>query len=142
MKLKFDELLNRRDELLKVARLANLAYAYQWLGNFAARITRTGLRGAVVLRGPNPEANRHEPALTSRELSPAVIDEHFLQEEINELYAMLKFVHDSNLIIEAKFRLEDLDEIYLPVLRRVLERADALPMNQPSPVKDPTFDPA
>ena len=140
--MKFDELLNRRDELLKAARLANLAYAYQWLENFSGRIARHGLQGEVVLRGPNPDANLYEPVLASRELSHAVLDEHFLQEEVTELYSMLKFVHDSSLIVEAKFRLEDLGEVYLPVLRRVLEMANALPRKQPSAVEDPNFDAA
>ena len=140
--MKFEELLIHRDELLKAARLANLAHAYQWLGNFTGRITRSGLHGRVVLYGPNPEAHLHEPVLAAKSFSQAVIDEHFLQEEITELYAILKCVHDSNLILKAKFRLEDLGDIYLPALRRTLELADALPRRQPSAIDDPNFDAA
>jgi hypothetical protein len=138
--MKFDELLTHRDELIKAARLANLAYAYQWLGNFTDRINRTRLRGKVVLYGPNPESNLHEPVLIAKNFSQAVIDEHFLQEEISELHAIFKCVHDSSLIREAKFRLEDLGEIYLPALRRVLEMAEALPRKQRSPVGESDFD--
>jgi hypothetical protein len=140
--MKFDELLTHRDELLKAARLANLAYAYQWLGNFADRINRAGLQGQVVLYGPHPDGNLQEPMLAAKEFSQSVIDEHFLQEEVTELYAIFRCVHDSSLIREAKFRLEDLGEIYLPALRRVLELAEALPRKQRSTVGDADFDAA
>lgn len=134
--MKFPELLHRRDELLRQARLANVAYAYQWLGDFAGRIARSGLRGEVTLRGPNPEEDQRRAKLVAEDFSQSVVAEHFLDEEIAELHAVLAFVHDASLIVELKFRLEEIAERYLPPLRQVLEAADALPKAQPSAVDD------
>lgn len=43
--MNFHHLILQRDALLRQARLANAAYAYQRLGEFAARIARARLRG-------------------------------------------------------------------------------------------------
>jgi hypothetical protein len=125
--MKYDDLLSYREELLQAARLANLAYAHQWIGNFAARITRTGLAGEVVLRGPNPSEEERPPVLVASDLHQSVVDEHFLTEEVAELHNVLAFVHDASFVVELKFRLEELGEMYLPALQRALEIAEVLP---------------
>ena len=111
--MKFNELLHRRDELLRQARLANVAYAYQWLGDFAERIERAGLRGTVTLRGPEADEGRTEAVLVANDFSPAVLQEHFLEEEIAELHAVLAFVHGAGVIVELKFQLDEIAGRYL-----------------------------
>ena len=125
--MKYDDLLSYRDELVQAARMANLAYAHQWIGNFADRVARTGLSGEVVLRGPNPAEERQQAVLEACDLSQAVIDEHFLAEEVGELHNVLAFVHDASFVVELRFRLEDIGSMYLPALRHALEIADILP---------------
>lgn len=140
--MNFDFLLTHRDELRRAARLANLAYAYQWIGNFAWKIAWLGLTGEVVLRGPSEEAGRPNAGLIAQDFSQSVAEEHFLPEEIDELHAVLSSVHDSGMILEMKFRLEGLGDVYRPALRRVLEMADVLPRREPEPVDRPNSDAA
>lgn len=135
--MKFNELLLRRSELLRQARLANVAYAYQWLGDFAERIERAGLQGSVTLRGPDSESGRKEAELTADNFSQAVLQEHFLDEEIAELNAVLAFVHGAEAIAELKFDLDEIATRYLPSLRHVLEAAEVLPKEEPSSVEEP-----
>lgn len=140
--MNFDFLLLHRDELRRAARLANLAYAYQWIGNFAWKIAWLGVTGEVVLRGPNEEAGRNHATFVAQDFNQSVADEHFLPEEIDELHAVLSSVHDSGLILEMKFRLEGLGDVYRPALRRVLEMADVLPKREPETVDGPNTDAA
>lgn len=140
--MNFDFLLLHRDELRRAARLANLAYAYQWIGNFAWKVAWLGLTGEVILRGPSEEANRSHATLIAQDFNQSVADEHFLPEEIDELHAVLSSVHDSGMILEMRFRLEGMGDIYRPALRRVLEMADVLPKRQPSAVDESNTDAA
>ncbi len=142
--MRFDYLLQHRDELRRIARLANLVYAYQWLGNFSERIARSGLTGLVVMRGPNVHANRHQAVFLAQDFSQSVVDEHFLPEEITELHGVLSIVHDTGLILEMRFRLEDIGDVYLPALRCALVVADVdvLPKKQPFTVEGPNLDAA
>lgn len=135
--MKFNELLLRRNELIHQARLANVAYAYQWLGDFAERIERAGLQGSVTLRGPDSESGRKEAQLTANDFSQAIVEEHFLEEEIAELNAVLTFVHGAESIAELKFSLDDIATRYLPSLRLVLETAEVLPREETSSVDEP-----
>jgi len=138
--MKFNELLRRRDDLLRQARLANVAYAYQCLGDFAERVERADLRGSVTLRGPDAESGRKVAELTADDFSQAVLQEHFLEEEIAELHAVLSFVHGGGVIVELKFQLDEVAARYLPSLRQVLESADVLPKEETSAVEDPDPD--
>lgn len=140
--MNFEFLLQHRAELARAARLANLAHAYQWVGNFAWKVAWLGLTGEVVLRGPNEEAGRPHAVFLAQDFSQSVAEEHFLPEEIDELHAVLTSVHDAGPILEMKFRLENLGDIYRPVLRRVLEMADVLPRRQPSAVDEDKSDAA
>jgi hypothetical protein len=140
--MNFDFLLLHRDELRRAARLANLAYAYQWIGNFAWKIAWLGVTGEVILRGPNEEAGRAHATFVAQDFNQSVAEEHFLPEEIDELHAVLSSVHDSGMILEMKFRLEGLGDVYRPALRRVLEMADVLPRREPETVDGPNTDAA
>ncbi len=125
--MKFDDLINYRDELVRHARLANLAYAYQWLTDFSARAAQSGLRGEVVLRGADAEGHPRPPVLVAMDFNQSVVQEHFLDEEIAELAAVLAFVHNGSLVIELKFRLEEITARFLPALRRELEESGIFP---------------
>lgn len=122
--MNFDFLLLHRDELRRAARLANLAYAYQWIGDFSWKIAWTGIQGEVILKGKDDE---HPNArLIGHTISQSVLDEHFLPEEIDELQSVLTAVHDNGEIIEMKFLIESLGDVYRPALRRILEMAEVL----------------
>src|SRR5512147_352984 len=115
--MKFDDLLNYRDELVRHARLANVAYAYQWLTDFSARVALSGLRGEVVLRAADTEGNPRRASLTAADFSQAVVQEHFLDAEIAELAAVLAFVHNGGVVVALRFRLEEVGTRFLPALR-------------------------
>lgn len=100
-----------------MVRVAKLAYAYQQMGKFAGRIAGAGLCGEVVLRGPDPEAQQPLAVLQARGFSQSVIEEHFLDEEITELHAVLSYVHPAEVVFEMRFRLEDIGAVYLPAFR-------------------------
>lgn len=129
--MKFQDLLYRRDELIREARLANVAYAYQWIGDFAARIAQSGLRGEVTLLGPNPEEERLQPILRAENFSQSVIEEHFLNEEIAELAAVLAFAYGAGMVAEVRFKLEDVGPHVLPRLRLELE-ASGVQLEEPA----------
>ena len=121
--MNFHQLLQQRADLLRRTRLANAAFAYQRLGVFVARLARARLHGLVALWPGDPADERPWPALTALEDSQVAIEEHFLDEDIVELVDILGFlgedVHSGGLT----FRLEELESVYLPQLRRELEAA-------------------
>jgi hypothetical protein len=120
--MKFHELLHQRDALLRQARLANLAFAHQRLGDFAARIARARLHGEVVLSPADPASDRLWPVLLRQSGHQSVIDEHFTDEDIAELADLLAFVREGDRT-ELAFLLEELGPRFLPGLRRELEHA-------------------
>lgn len=125
--MNFHQLLQQRDALLRQARLANTAYAYRRLGDFAGRIARARLHGTVTLRPGDPQENLPWPELVAEEGSQAVIAEHFLEEEIIELADILAFLGGHEQPVECTFRLEELGRRHLPGLRRELEQAGVVP---------------
>lgn len=133
--MNFHQLLHQRDALLRQARLANTAYAYRRLGEFAGRITRAGLHGVVRLDSGDDAGERPWPGLTALDGSQAVLEEHFLDEEILELADILAFLGRD---VEAgiTFRLEELGGRYLPGLRQELEQAGINPGRASSPRED------
>jgi hypothetical protein len=133
--MNFHQLLHQRDALLRQARLANTAYAYRRLGEFAGRITRAQLHGAVRLDPGDPAAERPWPGLSALEGSQAVLEEHFLDEEIIELADILCFL-GKEVNTGLTFRLEDLGGRFLPRLRRELTEAGLNPGPEASPAED------
>lgn len=121
--MNFQQLLQHRAALLRQARLANLAFAYQRLGDLAARIARARLRGLVRLDPGDPEAERPWPMLTALECSQAVLEEHFLDEDAIELADILKFLGEDGHAEGVTFRLEEVESRFLAPLRRELESA-------------------
>ena len=120
--MNFHLLLQQRAALLRQARLANIAFAYQRLDTYAARIARARLHGLVRLDRGDPAAERPWPALTALEGSQAVLEEHFVDEDGVELADILEFLGE-NVNAGVTFRLEELENRFLPRLRRELESA-------------------
>ncbi|MCX6953287.1 MAG: hypothetical protein NTV51_14130 [Verrucomicrobia bacterium] len=132
--MKFHHLLHQRDTLLRQARLANLAFAYQRLADWAARIARARLQGAVTLQLADPSLDRHWPVLLAHDGRQSVLEEHFLDEDVGELADLLSFLHEGDGLTEFTFRLEELAARYLPGLRGELAQAGIAPdQSAPSP---------
>ena len=91
--MKFSQLLHQRDQLLRQAHLANVAFAYEWLQAFVARGGRAGLRGALLLSDGDPADGLPWPTLLAESGSQSVVEEHFLEEDMVELADILAFVH-------------------------------------------------
>lgn len=127
--MNFHQILAQRDGLLRQARLANVAFAFQRLGEFSDRITRARLRGLVTLRPGDPAGDHPWPTLVALEGSQAVIEEQFLDEDIVELADILAFLGDEAPATGLAFRLEELANRFMPPLRRELLAAGvALPL--------------
>ena len=121
--MNFLHLLHQRDALLRQARLANLAYAYQRLGTFTARIARARLHGQVQLCLADPSAERLWPTLAAREGNQSVIEEHFTEEDLVELADLVSFLREDAHSTEFTFRLEEFAASFLDPLRTELARA-------------------
>jgi len=119
--MKFSHLLQERQGLLRQAHLANLAYAHVRLARFVERIARARLAGAVRLRQADPERECFWPQLIALEGSPAVLEEHFTDEDVVELAELLGFA-TATAEVDLTFPLEELAGRYLLPLRRELER--------------------
>ena len=131
--MNFQQLLHQRDALLRQARMANLAFAYQRLGEFVARITRARLHGLVQLRPGDPAGEQPWPALTALDGSQAVLDEHFLDEEIVELMDILGFLGEEMNADGMTFRLEELGGRHLSELHHELQQAGIIPAGEAPP---------
>jgi len=121
--MNFHQLILNRTALLRQARLANLAFAWQRLDAFATRIARARLHGQVTLRLADPEADRPWPVLLAHEGNQSVIEEYFLDEEVVELADILVFLSENNQVAEFTFQLEELASRFLPGLQHELESA-------------------
>ena len=131
--MKFSELLHQRDMLLRQARLANIAFAHEWLRDFARRARRAGVRGVLTLQDGDPGDGQPWPLLLADETSGSVLAEHFLDEDVVELADILAYVHDGVRPAERRFRLEELEGTVIPALRRELEQAGVRPQESVAP---------
>jgi hypothetical protein len=120
--MKLSLLLAQRDALLRHARVANLAFAYAKLSDFAARITRARLHGAVQLRQPMPDAGPGWLPLVALEGNPSVFEEHFTEEDLTDFADALAFVAGES-PLDVTFRIEELADRFVTPLRRQLEQA-------------------
>ena len=120
--MKLSILLAQRQALLEQARLANLAFAYETLSEFAGRIARAQLRGHIALKQAAPDAERCWASLTALEGNQSVIEEHFTDEDIAGLADLAERPGDP--AGEATtFRLEEMAAVFVTPLRRKLEQA-------------------
>jgi hypothetical protein len=135
--MNFRQLLQQRDALLRQARLANVACAYEWFGVYAARVARARLHGLVTLHPANPEDAQPWPRFAAMDGSQAVLEEHFLDEEVVELTDILGFLGEDIPTEGYLFRLEELAERFLPQLREELAAAGIALSGEADPVEDP-----
>jgi hypothetical protein len=119
--MKLSHLLAQRPELLRRIRLANLAFAYQTLGEFAERVARASLQGRVTLKPINPDEECYCVTLTAIDVNQSLIEEHFSDEDLTVLADVLGFAtgHPAH---ELTFYIDQLDE-FVAQLRNDLEHA-------------------
>ncbi|HWA27199.1 MAG TPA: hypothetical protein VG734_16200, partial [Lacunisphaera sp.] len=106
--MQFHQFLHQRDSLLRQARLANVAFAYSRLAALSNRIARSRLRGLVVLRAGDAGDGQPWPHLIAETASQAVIEEHFLEEDVIDLADIIAFIDEGRRREELCFRLEEL----------------------------------
>lgn len=121
--MKLHHLLQQRPALLRQTWLANAAFVFEELGRFAARIERGNLRGQVSLHLADPAAQRPWPTLVADEGSQAVLDEHFVDQDILDLADLLVFAAGNERPSVFSFRLEELGSRFREPLRQELESA-------------------
>lgn len=120
--MKLSKILLQRGHLLQQVRVANLAFAYQALREFATRVERGALFGSVTLRPPAPEADRYLATLTAHEMSQSRIEEHFTDEDLMLLADVLAFA-TGHPAVELSFQLDGLEDDFVAPLRGELLRA-------------------
>ncbi len=133
--MKLSTLLAKRPELLRQVRLANLAFAYQMLRDFTARVAGARLRGRVTLRPVDPDEERFCVTLTALDINQSLIEEHFSDEDLVLLADVLGFAtgHPSH---ELTFHIDQLGE-FVDVLRDDLEHS-GVRIDEPAPgVEEP-----
>ncbi len=132
--MNFHHLLHQRTALLRQARLANLAFAWQRLDDWTQRIARARLRGEVTLQLADPAGDRAWPQLLARTGSQAVLEEHFIDEDIVELADILVFLAEDPQATEFSFQLEELGARFMPAIQHELTEAGVLVrQSAPSP---------
>ena len=120
--MKLSILLAQRPALLVEARLANLAFAYAKLSDFAVRINRARIRGSVCLQQPTPEAGPGWTPLTALETNQSIIEEHFTDEDLIDLADAVAFITGES-SLDLTFPIEHLAERFVAPLRHQLEQA-------------------
>jgi len=134
--MKFNELLEGREILQRQAALANLAFAYETLREFAERIARAQLKGEVTLKSADPDSDRYWATLTANRGPQSVIEEHFTEEDLTDFADAISFStgHDD---FEATFSIEDFPQAFLAPLRAALENAGVVMDTEPLPAEKP-----
>jgi len=134
--MKFNELLEGRENLQRQAALANLAFAYETLREFAERIARAQLSGEVTLKSADPDADRYWATLTANRGPQSVIEEHFTEEDLTDFADAISFStgHDD---FEATFSIEDFPQAFLAPLRSALESSGVVMDTDPLPAEKP-----
>lgn len=134
--MKLSTLLHQREALLRQAHLANLAFAHERLGDFAARIARGRLRGPVSLKRADDDAGRPWPTLTALLGHQSVIEEHFSDEDIIDLADVVGYALEAP-ETEIVFELAELQARFQEPVRLALQEAgvqiDEAPQALPPP---------
>jgi hypothetical protein len=134
--LKLNKLLEARETLQRQASLANLAFAYETLREFARRIARAQLSGQVILKSADPDADRYWATLTALQGKQSLIEEHFTEEDLTDFSDAISYAtgHDD---FEATFSIEDFPQAFLTPLRSALEIAGIEMDDEPLPAEKP-----
>lgn len=134
--MKLSHLLSQRPALLQQVRLANLAFDYAKLSEFAGRIARAQLRGKINLKQASSDTDECWASLTALEGNQSVIEEHFTDEDLMDLADAIAFTTgESNL--DLTFRIEELPEKFLAPLRLQLEQSNVAIDQAPDPISAP-----
>jgi hypothetical protein len=120
--MKIHHLLQQRSSLRRRTRLADVAFVFNELGKFAARIARGQLRGRVTLDPADPDAQRAWPALVAEEGNQSVLEEHFLDQDLLDLYDLLRFATGTEHPAAFTFAIEELGGQFRAALRQELEQ--------------------
>jgi hypothetical protein len=133
---KLNELLEARESLQRQASLANLAFAYDTLREFAARIARAGLKGQVMLQSADPDAERYWATLKALEGNQSLIEEHFTEEDLTDFADAIAFAtgHED---FEATFPIHGFPQAFLAPLRTALEQAGVVMDDEPDTAEKP-----
>lgn len=121
--MNFHQLIQQHESLVRQARLANIAYAWRRLADFAGRFERAQLRGPARLRLAEPEAERLWPVLVPLEANASVVEEHFTDEDVVELADLLAFAGAAPDDGEIGIRFDTFARQFLPGLEEELRRA-------------------
>ena len=134
--MRFNELLDAREALQRQASMANLAFAYETLREFAQRIARARLKGEVNLKSADPDADRYWATLTALHGRQSLIEEHFTEENLTDFADAISYAtgHDD---FEATFSIEDFPQAFLAPLRSALEQSGIVMDDEPLPVEKP-----
>lgn len=135
MKLSF--LLAQRQALLRQARLAHLAHAYDRLDDFARRVARARLRGEVHLQASAPESGNYHASLTALQGAQSVVEEHFTENDIIDLASVITDV-TGQLELDLNFPIEELASRFQTPLRQQLEQAGVSIDDREDPAMDST----
>jgi len=117
--IKLSQLLAARELLVRRATLANMAFGYRMLREFAERIRRAKLRGLVNIKSPEATA-ANWAAFTALEGNQSLLDEHFSEEDVMDLTDAIRYVTGGDIHIDLNFRIEDLENMFLVPLRDTL----------------------
>ncbi len=121
--MKLSALLASRPTILRQAALAHTAAAWLTLQHASTRISAAGLHGWVRLRqGDSSEGEAPWVTLTSEEIRPSVLEEHFTDDDLLEIAEALAYATDSD-HADLEFCIEALGETYASPLLRTLEKA-------------------
>lgn len=114
-------LLSQRRLLQEQAILSNLAYALTRLNEFWTRIERARLRGQVHLLQAEPNEERYENVLLALEGNQSVLDEHFLDRDINDFVDAVAYA-TGDTVVDQVFDLSEVEQRFLRPLRERLEK--------------------
>jgi hypothetical protein len=120
--MNISHLLAHRDAYLARARLANLACAHEKLRNFADRLARAGITGSVRLRSTGPDDEPSVPTLAGLDSHPAVIEEHFTDEDAVDLVDVLRFLRGEE-AVDLVIAAPDIPTTLLAPIQAELRRA-------------------
>ncbi len=120
--MKLSALLASRPAILRQAALAHAAVAWSTLQKLSARIARSHLTGVVHLSRDASARDGGWPTLSSEQMRPSVLEEHFTDADIFALAEALAFATDDERL-DLTFALETLAETYAAPLLDTLEKA-------------------
>jgi hypothetical protein len=135
--MKLSALLASRPTILRQAALAHTAAAWLTLHHASLRIAAGGLHGCVrLLQGDPADGEVAWATLTSDDIRPSVLEEHFTEDDLIEIAEALAYATDTERA-DLEFRIETLGETYATPLLHSLEKA-GVTLDLDERLRDPT----